>query len=380
MFDQLGRNPLSPAAAEEAIDDAYDPNLGPWIQPVTRGSSRQTATLADTVEPGFFSSSQRLRLLPGSRFEESVRRGYYIDLRVKAASPETWPPAWLRPGYGHVKLAQFGLGHFELYAVAGEDQGFEMARAVADHLLATQVQVDGSDRGGWLHDYAFSFRAPLRPPWLSAMAQGQGASLLSRLFAETGDERYAEGAELALRPMRVSVARGGVLGSIDGVPFLEEYPTQPQSHVLNGGVFALWGVRDVALLAQVAETVDLHKELVAALVATIARWDTGRWSRYDLFPRRPTNVASSFYHQLHISQLNVLHTLYGAREFGELARRFTSYQDRPALRYSAFAQKAAYRLVIPRRKIHRQPHAPRAAEAGRQLLFKVSQFLPIRRP
>ncbi len=377
MLDQLSRNPLSPTAAKEAIDDAHDPNLGPWLP---RTSSRLTATLADTVEPGFFSSSQRLRLLPGSRFEESERRGYYIDFRTKAASSETWPPVWLKAGYGHVKLAQFGLGHFELYAVEGNDQAFEMARAVADHLLATQVQTDGTDRGGWLHEYAFSFRVPLRSPWLSAMAQGQGASLLSRVFAETGEERYAKGAELALRPMRVDVARGGVLGSIDGVPFLEEYPTEPQSHVLNGAIFALWGVRDVALQVQIAETVDLHEQLVAALVATSARWDTGRWSRYDLFPRRPMNVASSFYHQLHISQLNVLDTLYGAREFGELARRFTSYQNRRSLRYAAFAQKAAYRLVIPRRKIYRQQRAPRAAEAGRQLLFKVSHFLPIRRP
>jgi hypothetical protein len=376
MLDQLGRSPLSPAAAEEAIDDAHDTNLGPWLR---RTSSGQTATLAGTVEPGFFSSSQRLRLLPGSRFEESERRGYYIDLRTKAALSETWPPVWLRAGYGHVKLAQFGLGHFELYAVEGNDQGFEMARAVADHLLATQVS-DGINRGGWPHEYAFSFRVPLRTPWLSAMAQGQAASLLSRVFAETGEERYAQGAELALHPMRVDVPRGGVLGSIDGMPFLEEYPTEPQSHVLNGAIFALWGVRDVALQVQAAETVDLHEQLVAALVATSARWDTGRWSRYDLFPRRPTNIASSFYHQLHISQLNVLDTLYDASEFGELARRFTRYQNRRALRYAAFAQKAAYRVVIPRRKIYRQQRTPRAAKAGRQLLFKVSHFLPIRRP
>jgi hypothetical protein len=378
VLDQLSRDPLSPTATEQPIDDAYDSNLAPRADRVRRELSRQTATLADTVDPGFFSSSQRLRLLPGSRFEESERRGYYIDLRVKAAAAGTWPPEWLRPGYGHVRLAQFGLGHFERYAVDGDDRGFEMARAVADHLLASQVQSSGPDRGGWLHDYAFSLRAPLRPPWLSAMAQGQGASLLSRLFAETGDARYAEGAELALRPMRLAVARGGVLGSIDGMPFLEEYPTEPQSHVLNGAVFALWGVRDVALLSREAETVDMHEELVAALVATSARWDMGRWSRYDLFPRRPTNIASSFYHQLHISQLNVLHTIYGESEFEELAGRFTSYQDQTVLRYAAFAQKAAYRIVIPRRKIFRRPDAPHAA--GRQLLFKVSQFLPIRRP
>jgi heparosan-N-sulfate-glucuronate 5-epimerase len=331
------------------------------------------------VDPGFFSSSERLRLLPGSLFEQSERRGYYIDLRAKATPTPTWPPPWLRPGYGHVKLAQFGLGHFEHYAANGDEQGLSLACSAGDHFVATQVRTEGPQLGGWRHEFAYTFRAPLRPPWLSAMSQGQAASLLTRLFAATGDARYAEAADLALRPMQVSADAGGVLGTIEGSPFLEEYPTSPQSHVLNGAIFALWGVRDAALMAGDPQTEKLHSDLVSTLAATCARWDTGRWSRYDLFPRRPTNVSSSFYHQLHISQLSVLQTLYGGSEFGNLAARFERYQARARLRRAALVQKIAYRLVVPRYKISKDTPSGRRAGARERVLLKVSRSIPIRR-
>ena len=275
-----------------------------------------------------------------------------------------------------MKLAQFGLGHFEHYAADGDQQALSVAHSVGDYFVAAQARANGPHLGGWRHEFSYEFGAALQPPWLSAMSQGQAASLLARVFAATGDARYAEAAELALRPMRISVEAGGVLGTLDGRPFLEEYPTSPQSHVLNGAIFALWGVRDVALMTRDPETEKLHLDLVSALSATCSRFDTGGWSRYDLFPERPKNVSSSFYHQLHISQLNVLQALYGGSVFGELAGRFERYQARALLRRAAFVQKVAYRLVVPRYKIYKDTPSGRRAHARRRVLLKVSRLDP----
>jgi heparosan-N-sulfate-glucuronate 5-epimerase len=336
------------------------------------------------VDAGFFSSSRRLRLSVGTRFSGSGRRGYYIDLTAKATQAGPWPPPWLRAGHGHVALAQLGLGHFERYAATGADRHLAAARTAGDHLVSTQVREAGVHSGGWLHTFPYVHRAPLRTPWLSAMAQGEAASLLTRLFVETGDERYAESAVLALRPMRVPVESGGVLGEMGGLPFLEEYPTNPQSHVLNGAIFALWGARDVALATSDSDAERLQTDVVATLKATCARWDTGRWSRYDLFPTPPRNVSSSFYHQLHINQLKALHILYGAPEFQGLAARFEAYAANPLLRAAAFVSKVAYRVAIPRHRIHggddaeRDPATP-ANGAPRHILLKILHFHPIRR-
>ena len=336
------------------------------------------------MDAGFFSSSRRLRLSIGTRFDRSERQGYYIDLTSKATQVGAWQsPWWLKDGMGHVPLAQLGLGHFELYAADGAEEQLAFARTAADHLVATQVREPGVELGGWRHTFPYEHRAPLNPPWLSAMAQGEAASLLTRLAAETGDARYTEAAVLALRPLSVPVEAGGVLGEVDGRPFPEEYPTSPQSHVLNGAIFALWGARDVALATGDAAARTLHDELLATLVATCDRWDTGRWSRYDLYPEPPQNVSSSFYHHLHISQFRALERLYGAEEFGALAGRFEAYEAKRRLRLEAFARKVSYRIAIPRHRISRDPQAGavEAATAGpsRQLLLKILRLHPIRR-
>jgi heparosan-N-sulfate-glucuronate 5-epimerase len=334
------------------------------------------------VDAGFFSSSRRLRLEVGTRFDRSSRRGYYIDLSSKAVQG-TWPPSWLGAGFGHVPLAQLGLGHFERFAATGDEQQLARARIAGDHLVSTQVTEPGPQFGGWRHTFPYVHRAPLRPPWLSAMAQGEAASLLARLAAETGDDRYAEAGLSALRPMSVPVSSGGVLGELAGQPFLEEYPSAPQSHVLNGAIFALWGIRDVALIGGDTDVEQLHSDVLTALIGTIALFDTGRWSRYDLFPDPPQNVSSSFYHHLHLSQLKALHSLYGAPEFGNLAARFEAYEARPALRGIAFAQKVSYRIAIPRhnpyKDLQNDDGQGKAEAAPRHALLKILRSNPIRR-
>ena len=66
-------------------------------------STEGAATLAGKVDAGFFSSSRRLRLSVGTRFDRSSRPGYYIDLTSKATQVGPGSrPWWLRDGMGHV--------------------------------------------------------------------------------------------------------------------------------------------------------------------------------------------------------------------------------------------------------------------------------------
>jgi hypothetical protein len=327
------------------------------------------------VDAGFFSSAKRLRLLPGRRVDRTRLRGYYIDFHPKTVSDAAWPPSWLREGYGFVKLAQLALGHFERFVATGDGDGLHFADSAAAFLVATQQPPGSADEGGWRHEFPFAHRAELRPPWLSAMAQGQVASLLLRVYLETGQEELAEAALLAMRPFERRVDRGGVTAVVGASLFAEEYPTTPASHVLNGAVFALWGVRDVAETLGDASVRRLHDDLLDGLVTTLPRFDLGMWSRYDLYPDPPVNVASSFYHRLHISQLEALASLYGDPVFSTLAGTFTGYERRPALRTAAFARKVAYRLRVPRRKLE----IPPAATSSGPNTLKVSEPRPIRR-
>ena len=162
-------------------------------------------------------------------------------------------------------------------------------------------------------------------PWLSAMAQGEGASLLVRAHAATKDDRFADAAHRALGSLAVPIAEGGLRARLGAGFFLEEYPTDPPSHVLNGGIFALWGYHDVALgLGDEVARREFERG-VDTLAQNVGRWDTGSWSRYDLFPRRVDNVASSAYHLLHINQLLAMQLIAPSPELAAAAARFEGY-------------------------------------------------------
>lgn len=328
------------------------------------------------VDAGFFSSAKRLRLLPGRQVDRSRLRGYYIDFHPKTLSDAAWPPAWLQAGYGYVKLAQVALGHFERYVSTGDADALHFADSAATFFVATQQPPGSADEGGWYHEFPYAHRVALRPPWLSAMAQGQAASLLLRVYLETGREELADSALLAMRPFDRRVEQGGVTSVIGTNLFAEEYPTTPASHVLNGAVFALWGVRDVAETLQDESVRRLHDDLLTGLVSTLPQFDLGTWSRYDLYPKPPANIASSFYHHLHVSQLESLAALYGDAVFATAAERFASYEQRTTLRVAAFMRKAAFRLRVPRPKLV----IPSAATSAGPNTLKVSESRPIRRP
>jgi heparosan-N-sulfate-glucuronate 5-epimerase len=295
---------------------------------------------------GFFSTTFSQPL--GSRVVPGELRGYYIDFRVKARSP-AWPPPELQPlaQQLHVDVAQWGLGAWEHYLASGREEWLAAALAVGRHLVEQQER-DGPLAGGWIHPWPYPHTFPLDPPWLSGMAQGEGASLLVRLAAETGDGALLEAGLRAQIPLLRPTDAGGVQSALDGGPLLEEYPTEPASHVLNGAVFALWGCLDLDLAAGEPEMRDLFEAGVDTLAQNISRWDTGWWSRYDLFPHPLPNIASAAYHDLHVTQLVALDATAPRPALAAAAERWRAYGLRRRSRLRAQASKVAFRLAVPR--------------------------------
>jgi heparosan-N-sulfate-glucuronate 5-epimerase len=299
-------------------------------------------------QASFFSSVASFSLPAGVHVTPGAVRGYYIDMGAKAKTPD-----WPRPGMPpielrlHVATIQWALGAYEHYLAGQGDAWLAAALSCAEELL-TEQETSGALAGGWVHVRPFPHTFPLRPPWLSAMSQGEGASLMVRMYAETGEQRYAEAARRALLPLRRDAADGGVRATLAGRSFPEEYPTSPPSFVLNGGMFAMWGLHDVGVGLDEPQALADFEEAVDTLAANLHRWDLGYWSRYDLFPHPVPNVASSFYHDLHIKQLRMTHLLSPRPELAAAAERWTAYSDSPMNRRRAFAGKALFRVVVPR--------------------------------
>lgn len=300
------------------------------------------------VKADFLSSAKRFSLHPGSQVEADSVNGYYIDLRIKAASPR-WPPDGFQDKL-HVFTSQWGLGCYERYLAGDGDEWLQAAIAASEHLVRIQTR-GGKQDGGWIHKKPYRHTFRVRPPWLSAMAQGQGASLLVRAHRATNEERFAEAATRALNPFAIPSSDGGVRAFLGGRPFPEEFPTEPPSFVLNGGIFAIWGNYDVWKgLGDEAAGAAFNENMVM-LAANLHRWDTGYWSRYDLYPHAVMNVASSSYHVLHISQLRAMQLIAPRREFSEAVTRFEEYAVRRVNLARIFLRKSVFRVLVPRNRV-----------------------------
>jgi hypothetical protein len=282
----------------------------------------------------------------GGNIVADAPRGYYIDFREKAESP-SWPPSWFPwPGYHRfMAIAQWGLGAYERY-LCGEGEQWLAASLAAGEFLVDAQERSGRRKGGWLEPRAHPHTFNVPAPWISAMAQGECASLLVRLHREVGRDSFAAAAEVGLEPMRVDTGDGGVRALLSGGLFLEEYPTNPPSFVLNGGIFALWGCYDVAVGLGDGHARRLFDEGFDTLVRNLFRWDTGFWSKYDLYPHRIGNVASPFYHTLHINQLRALASIEPRPELEHIVGRFEAYRRSRTKLARALAHKVAFRLTV----------------------------------
>lgn len=304
----------------------------------------------DRTDPSIFSSARSFPTALGPRIGKGEIEGYYFDFRFKAEQPR-WPPDWLLPREQqlHAATAQWGLGAYERFLAGEGEEWLEAAVGCGEYLMAEQEK-GGDHDGAWLHLTPMRHSYFLPAPWPSSMVQGEGASLLVRLHLQTGDHRFAEAALRAMRPLRVPASRGGVRAHLNGGPFYEEYPTSPPSFVLNGAIFTLWGIRDVAVAL---DDEDARRDFEAGmdtLAENIHLYDIGYWSVYDLFPHPVTNVASGAYHALHTAQLQATQLIAARPEIGEVVTRFERYARSRVNAARAFSHKVLFRLVVPRNR------------------------------
>jgi hypothetical protein len=179
------------------------------------------------------------------------------------------------------------------------------------------------------------------------MTQGESISLLLRVHKQSGRDRYLDVAADALKVFFHPVEDGGVATYPRGeLVVFEEVPNpRPYSHILNGWIYALWGVYDFARYTQDGDAQRIYLQSLHSLKSMIELYDTGYWSRYDLFPSHLSNVASPFYHPFHIALLEGLYITSGVEEFRTVALRWRSYQQSRLSTIRSFYMKALHRMV-----------------------------------
>lgn len=269
--------------------------------------------------------SKRIILNTGHVSLERELGPYYIDMRPALIHYQhnIWGGCFDKNGvpmcadsdgnlfYSPVNVFQFG---FILHStwVANKDnqivQQLQHCIAVLDNLKTEQ---DG--HCVWYY-HQNEERYHLKPPWPSAMAQGEAISFYLRMYQLFHREEYLETANKAYNFLKIDTTHGGVRRrDKQGFLWFEEYPSEPPSYVLNGFIYTLLGLFD---LFRVLADPEVKKDIDACLVTLKNRlpmFDCGYWSVYDL---RFRELVRYYYQQnVHVIQMEILFRLTNEQIF-----------------------------------------------------------------
>jgi len=247
--------------------------------------------------------------------------------------------------YNPIAIAQYGLGNYNLFCRTNALERYRKFLKVADWLVANLEQ-NLAGLWVWNHHFDWEYRDTLKAPWYSALSQGQGISVLVRAYKKTKEERYLAAAEKAFESFNREVNEGGVTYTDDnGYVWFEETIVDPPTHILNGFLWALWGIHDYFLLTKQTKAKELFEEGVRTLKKNLQDFDIGFWSLYEQSGTRLKMIASPFYHSLHIVQLKVMYKLTERDFFKEYAEKWEGYQRKWLYRDLALVYKSLFKLL-----------------------------------
>jgi hypothetical protein len=212
-----------------------------------------------------------------------------------------------------------------LYAKTGDAHWLERATRDGDRVIAL-CKRDG-DVLLFPYDFAFQLHgkyATLAPPWYSGMAQGMLLGAVSRLYAATHEARHLDAARGLFQSLLTKRAVGASwVSAVDtaGYLWIEEYPSAPPTHVLNGYLAAIFGLYDYWVEAGDERALVLLRAAVSSVRHYLPSYRReGKLSRYGLL--YPDAIKK--YHAVHILQLGWLARSTGDDFFAQTAAQLTS--------------------------------------------------------
>lgn len=177
-------------------------------------------------------------------------------------------------------------------------------------------QKDG--RWEWITDYPARNQ---KAPWISALTQSFGISVLLREYQFDNDKAYLDAATKALAWMGKPVHGGGTAARLAKGVWYEEYPDESNpSHVLNGHMWALFGIWDYYRVTKDRTAKEMFDRGVSALKVELDKYDVGYWSVYAQTNR--LDMVTGLYMQFIVGQLRVLYAITEIEKFKKVADRW----------------------------------------------------------
>lgn len=275
----------------------------------------------------------------GKCFAKDEIRGYYNNMTEKVTKmpelldTEEMPRLNLAEGkftYFPVAIFQYGFGCYDLWLQTKDN------RYIRKFMQCVEWTKEHQDeKGRWNN---FSHYCPETP--FGSMAQGEAASLLVRAYGYTKEQKYLDAAKRALDFMLLPIEDGGTTKYLGDDAYLMEYTFKGM--VLNGSIFSWWGLYDYVLATgdngNYREAMD---KTLKSLIKVLPQYKCAYWSMYSL----DGLIASPFYHNLHIAQMQAMYQLTGEQIFDDYAKRWARQQKNPLCSGLAFLRKSIQKIL-----------------------------------
>lgn len=207
--------------------------------------------------------------------------------------------------YFPINIAQYGFIIHAKYLESNDNILLNQLKILVEKLV--EMAEVNETNCIWWHNYKEQ-KYKIDAPWASAMAQGEIISLFLRYYQLTNDEKYLELSKKAFHFMKTDTSNKGVRRFDDnGDLWYEEYPSSPSSYVLNGFIYALFGVIDLYRVTGCKDAKEDFDLCIQTLKNNLHQFDAGYWSYYDLLKRE---LVRYYYQQnVHVPQLEILYLL-----------------------------------------------------------------------
>ena len=210
--------------------------------------------------------------------------------------------------------AQCALAYFDAARAFNDSAALNAFRSRAEYFLLNHVD------GRWNWNFDLPSRS-LKAPWISALTQSQGISVLLREYQLSTDPRYLDAAKKALEWLKKPTKKDGLSVKMGKGVFYEEYPNiENPSHVLNGHIWALFGIWDFYRVTGEQFAKSMFDEGVLALRSELPKYDVDCWSVYSQDNR--VDFVTGAYQQFIIEQLRVIHAITSDPIFNVYAEKW----------------------------------------------------------
>lgn len=208
-----------------------------------------------------------------------------------------------------------------------KDEWYREHALFAGHYL---INMSDDFDGAMFFPYHFDFnmhgnkRNKMIAPWYSGMTQGQVLSVFSRLGELTGDKEWEVAAAAVLKSfshLRGKAEPWILMVDEDNSLWIEEYPSDGESHVLNGFMFGMFGLYDYYAWQGDAFAHKTFLQNLHTLRLNVERFrNTGELSAYCIAHR----VQAANYHAIHIEELNAMTRITNDDYFASVADLFAA--------------------------------------------------------